>query len=192
MSWEWIIELLAILPKVIAYLRVFLDTRLVKLGYLGHVIKFYPINSQGENIFVRVSKGKTPSNCDTFIIKVHFDLWSKYDLDINNIEISYHVNPFPLEIKIHANDIEQKCGSSDRMITPIKLSEKNTVNLRVWRKFACKYAEADKADYGKVTMKIELLMRSIWSGIKVVYVTGELKPGGHLENINLFFTNDNR
>lgn len=146
------------------------------------LFRVYPIQSRGENIFHIDKKGE-PGGLDEFFVKVHFNLWTKYAIDIVNINLSYNLPtamPGPQKISIDGPqdvDVYERLDSSYRMTKRRRIEERSVSNIFVSRRFICNYAVADHADYGIVTIDCEVTS-SAWEGIKLLTIKGKLNPGG--------------
>jgi hypothetical protein len=74
--------------KIVEVLDKTLDTALMKLGCFGRIIKIYPIDVNGENIFHRFDSNTNDlTTLDRFFVKIHFKLWTKYQLTIVNFNL---------------------------------------------------------------------------------------------------------
>jgi len=135
----------------------------------------------GENIFC-IKNNTDPTGLENFFVKTHFNLWTRYQLRVVNIDLEYETNAFPDSQSITIDNIQKKTDASYRMLTPIDLDINKTVNIFISRQFTCKYGRA--ADYGVITIKLEV-GSSLWSGVKKVVVTGKLQPGGVLKSVRI-------
>jgi hypothetical protein len=143
---------------------------------LPELFHIRPIQSSGENIFLAEGEG--------FFVKVHFNFWTKYPLDIINIDLKYSARgafPGPLQISIDrpGNEFEEIDGSW-RMIHRRRIKAKSVANVFVSRRFLCDPVRADYADYGAVTLEFEFISPR-WFGINILRVVGSLAPGGRYD-----------
>lgn len=143
------------------------------------------IQSQGENIFLIDKKGE-PGGLDEFFVKVHFNLWTKYTIEIINVNLSYSLpeaSPGRQNISIDGpqdQDVYERLDASYRMMERKRVEERSVSNIFVSRRFVCNHGVADYADYGIVTIDCEVTSPA-WEGIKVLTIKGKLSPGGRLD-----------
>lgn len=139
-----------------------------------------PIQSRGENIFMIDKKGEL-GGLDEFFVKTHFNLWTKYALEIINVEVFYDLPiAMPGQQKISIDrpeNIYEETDSSYRMKERRKIGEGGIADIFVSRRFTCNCGAADHADYGTVTIAFEVASPA-WKGIKLLTVKGRLNPGG--------------
>lgn len=140
-----------------------------------------PIQSMGENIFFIVKKGE-PGGFDEFFVKVHFNLWTKYALEIINVDLTYDwqtAMPGPQKISVdRLGNVYEDTDGSYRMTKRRKIDAGRVANIFLSRTFHCNYA--GMADYRRVRIDLEVTS-SAWDGIKVLTVKGKLNPGGRLD-----------
>lgn len=158
-----------------------IDKLLMWLGYFFRIIKVYPINEQGENIF-KLEKSDDPKKTEKFLVIVHFNLWTKYQVELINIDLTYIENAFTSSKDIQINNKPVNTDNSFRICHSTNVSACGTVNIRLVQKFVCNYDEAK--DYQTVTIKFEAAS-ALWSGIKKILITGKLSAGGELNNIRI-------
>lgn len=140
-----------------------------------------PVQSQGENIFHIYERGE-PLGLDHFFVKVHFNLWTKHALNLINIDLAYDLPeamPGPQKIAIDSPYYEPLDGSY-RMTRRKPIAAGSVIDIFVSRDFVCNHERADYADYGRVTVKLEVSSPA-WAGIRTLVITGKLEPGGRFE-----------
>lgn len=89
-------------------------------------------------------------------MKTHFKLCGRYEIKIVNIDLNYEVNAIPLKKTIIIDDREEKLDGSFNMVNKRPLPKGSVANLFISKSFACRYASADNAEYGKVNIYIEI------------------------------------
>lgn len=148
------------------------------------LFKVYPIQSSGENIFYIDRRGE-PRGFDEFFVKVHLNLWTKYDLEIVNIDLSYDAEGIPGPQKISFDQVAnvyEEIDQSYRMTRHRQIRGGSISGIFISRTFKCNYGQADYADYGVVTLHFEFASPT-WDGIKILIIKGKLEPGGKLKLI---------
>lgn len=172
-----------LLPKPIIRPWILRQLRSLKRVPSGKDFDIRPIQSLGENIFHIDKKGEV-GGLDEFFVKVHFNLWTKYTLEIINIQLSYDLPVAMLTAQMISIDrpqnVYEEVDSSYRMKERRKIGKGTVSNTFVSRRFICNYAAADHADYGTVTLDFEVASPA-WEGIKALTVKGKLNPGGRLD-----------
>lgn len=139
-----------------------------------------PIQSSGKNIFHRYHKGEI-GGLDKFFVKISFNFWTKHQIEVINIDLSYDVpSAFPgsIKIAIDSDDYEAIDGSY-RMSKRVALLANSVTNIFVSREFSCPYAMADHADLRNVTIRIEFVGEG-WTGIQELKTIGKIENGGVL------------
>jgi len=156
-----------------------------------------PIQSSGENIFsaLRDESGRTTNK---FIVKTHFNLWTRHEIEIVNIDLQYDVkNTVSDRPKIAIDQLFgdglEPTDSSYRMVRRHKVPRNGMANIHLFRKFLLSpnfIGHPANLDYGHVTIRFELAC-SAWRGIRELVVDGKLEPGGEL-NIEIIRFSDER
>ncbi|HEU5281054.1 MAG TPA: hypothetical protein VFU82_03630 [Gammaproteobacteria bacterium] len=151
------------------------------LGFFCRIIKVYPVNEMGENKF-RLDKSDDPTKTERFSVEICCNLWVKYKLEIINIDLAYIENASLSSKNVKINNKPVSTDKSFRMCNFVIVQDCESVNIRLFQRFVCKYDEA--RDYGVVTIKLEAAS-SLWVGIKLILITGRLSAGGELSNIQV-------
>ncbi len=139
----------------------------------GDIFRIYPIQKQGENIYYYTDEGK---HRDDFFVKVHFKLWSKFEVRVININLSYDVKSCAeggqkISINEDGNTYE-KIDQTYRMMRPKPL--KSGVNdIFVSRDFRGEPGRGGSDDFKCVRISIEL-SSECWKGIKYLIIEGKL------------------
>jgi hypothetical protein len=131
-----------------------------------------PIQESGVNIYYH------NENLDEFFVKVHFNLWTRYAIEIINIDLSYPAGGVGHRPKISIDQLGntfEEVDSAYRMVQRRRVEAGSITNIFVSQTFL-----GWSRDYSIVTVAIELASQA-WNGIKTLRAKGNLRPGGRWE-----------
>lgn len=144
-----------------------------------------PVQAQGKNIFHHYD-GQTPSTNERFFVKVEFNLWSKHEIELINIDTRYDTpNAMPGSQKIALDskgNVYERLDSSYRMQSRKKIAQNSVVNVFASREFVAPLGSA--RDYGVVSVVIEFAGAK-WKGVRILNVAGSLAAGGEWSNLSV-------
>lgn len=153
-------------------------------GFTSLDFEVSAFQQMGQNIFHVYEEG-TPGGLARFLVKVHFRLWTKHEIAIVNVKLSYDMpHALPAEQKISINrpgpDDYEPTTTGYNMVTPRSIESGTSADVFISRHFLCGYAEADDYDYREVTIDMHLSGRT---GFLTLRIKGTLQPGGCLSSI---------
>lgn len=171
---------LAILLGLMLIFAIIIYSRSSSISFFlskGDVFRIYPIQKQGENVYYVTDEGKYR---DEFFVKVHFKLWSKFEVSVININMSYYVKSYAqggqkISINEDGNTYE-KIDQSYRMVHP-KVLKSGVNDIFVSRDFRGEPGRGGFDDFKSVHIGIEISSER-WKGIKYLIIEGKLGPSG--------------
>ena len=152
---------------------------------IKEVFQIKPVQAQGKNIFHRDSD-PTHSTNESFFVKVEFNLWSKDEIELINIDVGYDTpNSMPGSQKIALDskgNVYEPLDGSYRMHSRKKIPQNSVVNVFASREFVAPLGSA--RDYGVVSVAIEYAGAN-WKGVRILNVAGSLGSGGQWSNLSV-------
>ena len=149
------------------------------------VFQIKPVQAQGRNIFHRYSD-QTHATNERFFVKVEFNLWSKHEIELINIDVSYDTRnamPGPQKIALDSKEnVYEPLDGSYRMQSRKKIPQNSVVNIFASREFVAPLGSA--CDYGVVSVAIEFVGAN-WQGVRILNVAGSLSSGGQWSDLSV-------
>ena len=133
-------------------------------------IEITPINSQGNNIFSRLSE-----NEKQFFVKTLFNLKSYTAVDILDLRLNYR-NGFRLKKIVNFNNEDLEIDGNYRLNTSKRIEPGEIYKVFISETFLSKYEEDD---FGEVKIELDISAPEI-PGISTKYLVFKLSPGGCL------------
>lgn len=145
--------------------------------HIAEDFELRPIQSTGENIFLLEDDSPYRSS-DHFYVAVHFDFWSKHELEILNINLrSGPASSLPRRQRLSIDRASISMDASYRLTRKVPLKANGTINIELDRQFESALDTAK--DYPHITVSIEASSPA-WQGIRTLVFEGKLEPGGRL------------
>lgn len=137
-----------------------------------------PVQAQGKNIYKRADDAPG-SPTENFFVKVEFNLWSKFKIELINVDLHYDAPAMPGDKKIafdgKSDGEYEPLDGSGRLTRRRQIPTASMINVFASQQFVAKYGTA--ADYGVVNVAIEFAGDN-WNGSRVLSISGHLAPGG--------------
>jgi hypothetical protein len=136
-----------------------------------------PIQSSGENVF-HLEDDSPDRQRDPFRVALHFDFWSRHDLEILNVDLrSNPVSASPGRQRVWADATPIPIDASYRLTRKIPLKANSSINFALDREFTSPRGSAE--DYPRVIVTLEV-SSPVWRGIRTLLFDGQLQLGGKL------------
>ena len=108
----------------------------------------FPSNKQGKDVFLPEHRKQ-----GEYALQLAFDFWSRYEVDVRNVDARYEVSGIPIEAKILFDNQEVALNSAISRFTRSKKLETNSIaSIGIWRVFRRDCAQ----DHGIATVDVEL------------------------------------
>jgi hypothetical protein len=179
----WVKLLTLVLPTLSLIIVIILWIAFSPYSLRSSSFRVQPYQQSGENIAQRDDARSTSERAE-FFVEVHFNLWSRHQLDIHNIDMRYEVkgaSPGRQTI-VFDNGEEEQMDANYHMKFPRKVPQSHVINIWLSRRFQCHPSWLDY--YSKVMILFELAS-SDWEGLKTVSINGKLAPGGKLQELEV-------
>ncbi|MBK9306014.1 MAG: hypothetical protein IPM58_02740 [Nitrospira sp.] len=145
---------------------------------VGDAFTITPVEAQGKNIYKRADD-VSGLETENFFVKVEFNLWSKFKIELINIDLQYDVPAMFGDKRIaldgKADGKYEQLDGSNRLISRRQIPAASTVNIFASQQFVSRYGRS--ADYRVVTVAIEFAGEN-WNGSRVLKASGPLATGG--------------
>jgi hypothetical protein len=139
----------------------------------------HPVQEQGENYYFR----KKCDALDKFVVRVHFILWSEYEINIINTDLTYDLTNAPgQQTVIFNNKKTEQVAFSYRAKNQTTLDAKQALDVVIIREFQNNLWAS--RDYGDVKIQFEL-SSAHWKGIKILVISGCLRSGGEVNDVRI-------